>query len=293
MSKENLPAEISAVQKKFVEIVTKAQTGVVFEVESMFAMQALAKNDYLAGVATKNLPSLRNATINVASVGLSLNPVTQYAYLVPRDGAICLDVSYKGLLKLATDCGSILWGRAELVYEKDTFRYRGPSTPPEHEAEVFSDDRGKFIGVYCVAKTAEGDFLVDVMNAKEIEQVQNTSKTTNADTPWKRWFGEMAKKTIIKRASKTWPRSDKNERLAQAIQIVNEHEGIDFDQKQGEAGYLTDEQACEIDSMIVENNLDRKAFLSYMAAESVGSIKLKDYGKAIAALNQKIKAVKK
>jgi hypothetical protein len=35
----------------------------------------------------------------------------------------------------------------------------------------------------------------------------------------------MMKKTVIKRASKLWPKS---ERLDTAVQVLNEHEGIDF-----------------------------------------------------------------
>jgi len=282
-------AEISAAQAKFLQIVSKANTGVVFEVESMFAVQALSKNDCLAGIANKNLSSLRNAIINVASVGLSLNPVTQYAYLVPRDGSVCLDVSYKGLLKLATDCGSILWGRAELVYEKDTFRYRGPSTQPEHEADVFSDDRGKFVGAYCVAKTAEGDLLVDVMNAKEIEQVQNTSKTTKADTPWKKWFGEMAKKTIIKRASKTWPRSDKSERLTQAIQIVNDHDGLDLDASGEGVEYITDHQLADLNIELMDRAVDIKKFLIFAKVDALENITKKQFPSILAAVQAKAK----
>jgi recombination protein RecT len=283
-------AEIESAQKKFIDIVVKSNSGVVFEVESMFAVQAISKNDFLAGVANKNLPSLRNAIINVASVGLSLNPVTQYAYLVPRDGQVCLDVSYKGLLKLATDCGSILWGRAELVYEKDSFKYRGPATVPDHVADVFSADRGPFVGVYCVAKTAEGDFLVDIMNAAEIKQVEASSKTTKADTPWKKWFGEMAKKTIIKRASKTWPRSDKNERLAQAIQIVNDHEGIDFDQSTEGPEYISENQLDDLNVEIKDRNVDVEKFLKYAGVESLGKITTDRFPAMIAAIQVKAKS---
>jgi recombination protein RecT len=35
----------------------------------------------------------------------------------------------------------------------------------------------------------------------------------------------MLKKTVIKRASKLWPKS---ERIQQAVEVINEHEGIDF-----------------------------------------------------------------
>jgi len=279
--------EIEAAQKKFVEIVQRTSSGVVFEVESMFAMQAISKNDFLAGTANKNLPSLRNAIINVASVGLSLNPVTQYAYLVPRDGQVCLDVSYKGLLKLATDSGSILWGRAELVYEKDTFRYRGPAAIPEHEADVFATDRGVFIGVYCVAKTVEGDFLVDIMTAAEIDKVKEASKTTKADTPWRKWFGEMAKKTIIKRASKTWPRSDKNERLAQAIQIVNDHEGLDLDTSVEGPQYISESQIADLKTEIVDRGVDIDKFLKYAGVDCLEMITVDRFPAMVAAVQSK------
>ena len=279
--------EIEAAQKKFVEIVQRTSSGVVFEVESMFAMQAISKNDFLAGTANKNLPSLRNAIINVASVGLSLNPVTQYAYLVPRDGQVCLDVSYKGLLKLATDSGSILWGRAELVYEKDTFRYRGPAAIPEHEADVFATDRGVFIGVYCVAKTVEGDFLVDIMTAAEIDKVKEASKTTKADTPWRKWFGEMAKKTIIKRASKTWPRSDKNERLAQAIQIVNDHEGLDLDTSIEGPQYISENQIADLKTEIVDRGVDIDKFLVYAGVDCLEMITVDRFPAMVAAVQSK------
>src|SRR3546814_4153463 len=94
--------------------------------------------------------------INVASTGLTLNPAHGHAYLVPRDGAIVLDISYKGLIKIATDTGSVLWARAECVYGKDTFRYHGPAAMPEHEADPFSE-RGEIVGAYCIAKTPRSE----------------------------------------------------------------------------------------------------------------------------------------
>jgi len=213
-------------KKKFNEI-NAVNNFVNYDTEAMFAMQTIKKNDYLMGIANTNPESLRNAVINIAAIGLSLNPATQYAYLVPRGGDCCLDISYKGLIKLATDSGSILWAKADIVYANDKFEYNGPAMAPNHTADVFSKDRGEFTGVYCMAKTKEGDCLVDVMSAEEINQVRD--KSTARTGPWKDWFYEMAKKTIFKRASKTWPKSDKNERIAKAIDVINQHEGIEFD----------------------------------------------------------------
>ena len=52
--------------------------------ESQFAIQAISNNDYLKGVAMKNPASLQNAVINIAAIGISLNPAMKHAYLVPR-----------------------------------------------------------------------------------------------------------------------------------------------------------------------------------------------------------------
>ena len=198
-----------------------------YEKESMFAMQAITKNDYILGTAMKNPTSVRNAVINVAAVGLSLNPATKNAYLVPRDGEICLDISYMGLIKIATDTGSILWAKAEVVHESDTFIYNGPSEKPTHAADVFSTDRGDMIGVYCIAKTADNEYLVETMTAAEIQDIRAKSKGADSKySAWTNFTKEMWKKAVIKRASKTWPKTERSDRFDNAVHIVNESEGL-------------------------------------------------------------------
>lgn len=207
--------------------------GLKFETECLFAKQQLLKNDYTLKAAQSNQGSLKSAILNVAAIGISLNPSSAHAYLVPRDGAICLDISYRGLVKLATDSGSIEWAKAVLVYEGDTFTWKGPALPPEHEADVFAKDRidasdplKKLKGGYCLAKLATGEYMVDVMTADEILAVRDSSKAKNG--PWKGvWSGEMAKKTLVKRASKSWPQSNGRDRIDTAIHILNDHEGLD------------------------------------------------------------------
>ena len=222
-------------KERFESITVATCTKLAYESESMFAMQAIQKNDYIYGIANSAPDSVRNAVINVASIGLSLNPATAYAYLVPRDKRICLDISYQGLIKIATDTGSIRWAKAELVYTNDTFLYKGIAVLPVHEFNPFGD-RGEFAGVYCVAKTSDGDFLVETMTAEQIHNIRNKSEAYKAfvakkayQCPWVDFFGEMTKKTCIKRASKTWPKSQRGDRLQTAIGILNDNgEGIDF-----------------------------------------------------------------
>lgn len=204
-----------------------------FHQECLFARQQLVKSDSTLKTATNNPMSLRSAILNVPAIGLSLNPALAHCYLVPRAGAICLDISYRGLVKLATDSGAIQFAKAVLVYEGDTFEWRGPVEQPLHTADVFDANRidaadplKKLRGGYCLAKLADGTFMVDVMSAAEILEVRDSSKAK--DGPWKgRWSGEMAKKTLVKRASKSWPQSGGRERLDRAVEILNEHEGLE------------------------------------------------------------------
>ncbi len=223
---------IDKLEGHFTELTSSIESSLQFKQEALFALQAIQKNDYTMQVAMNNPASLRNAVLNVASIGLTLNPVERKAYLVPRDGAICLDISYIGMASVAVETGAIQWVQAEIVKEKDTFDYKGVDQKPLHNFKPF-EDRGKIIGTYCVVKTNAGDFLTDMMSTFECYEIRNRSKawTKSGKGPWLTDETEMMKKTVIKRASKLWPKNKQTIRLDNAIAITNEHEGIDFDEE--------------------------------------------------------------
>lgn len=193
---------------------------VKWEKESQFAIQYFQKNDFLAKTALSNPTSAQNAIINVAAIGISLNPASKLAYLVPRDGMVCLDISYMGLLHIAMESGVISWGQAKLVHANDTYESNGLDKAPTHKYNAFGD-RGEIVGVYCTVKTPAGDYLTEEMSLAEIKQVEATSKAKNG--PWKNFWSEMARKTVIKRANKYWPKAP---RLDRAIDVLNEEEGM-------------------------------------------------------------------
>jgi len=83
-------------------------------------------------------------------------------------------------------------------------------------------DRGETVGAYCIAKTHQGDVLVDIMSAPEIAKIRGAAKQ---DGVWSKWPDEMAKKAILKRSSKQWPKTDREDRLDRAIAVLNECEG--------------------------------------------------------------------
>lgn len=195
-----------------------------FEAESGFAMQSLS-SDYAMGIAMKNKQSVIDAVTNIAAIGISLNPAKKQAYLVPRDGKICLDISYMGLIDLAVATGAIKWAQAAIVYTNDNFQLRGFDEAPLHTFSPFDKNRGEIIGVYCVVKTADGEYLTHSMPISEVYAIRDRSQSykSGKSTPWKSDEGEMIKKTCIKQAYKYWPKV--NERLQNAIQYLNTESG--------------------------------------------------------------------
>jgi recombination protein RecT len=213
--------DIYGVRERFVQTCT--DQSITFEKESQYAMQIIAKSDYAIGIAMKSRQSVIDAIMNVAAIGLSLNPAKRQCYLVPRDGRICLDISYMGLIDLAIITGGIAWAKAEVVYSSHKFLLNGIDKLPTHDYNPFAkpDSRGEFVGVYVVAKMSDGAYLTDLMPVDEVNAIRDRSEAyKKGKGPWKSDYAEMAKKTIVKRAAKYWRGTDSH-RLENAIDYLN------------------------------------------------------------------------
>lgn len=228
------------------------RTGVDWNAESLFAIQALKKNDYLRKIAETNPTSVTYAMFNVAAVGITLNPARKLAYLVPRDGEVLLDISYRGLIHIARQEGAISKAKAEIVCENDHFEYRGPFREPVHQFNPFSKERGDIVGVYCHAILPDGSSMVETMPIDEVWKIRDLSMAyaRKKSGPWITFQEEMIKKTVIKRASKTWPDAP---RLAEAIQYLDQvaGEGI-IDAEGQEASPIIGE--AEYEEVALEDN---------------------------------------
>lgn len=238
----DLSALVESTRAQFVAV--RCDKSIEFDREAGFALQILRANDYLGKVAMGNKESLVAAVTNVAAIGVSLNPAEKLAYLVPRKNAICLDISYMGLLDIAQAAGAIRWGQAVIVREKDQFELQGIDKEPKHVYQPFGE-RGKIIGVYVVVKTPDGDYLTHPMPLSKVHDIRDRSEAWKAYVkdnakrcPWNTDEEEMIKKTCVKQAAKYWP---KNPRLDAAIHHLNTDggEGITLTpNKMPEAEYL-------------------------------------------------------
>lgn len=281
--------------------------GIKWEREKQFAIQALQKNESLGKTARANPISAQNAIINVAAIGISLNPASKLAYLVPRDGAVCLDISYMGLMHIAQQSGAVQWCQALVVRKNDKFKRTAIDRAPLHEFSDFSteEERGEIVGAYCVAKTAEGDYLTHTMPIAKIFGIRDRSSGWKAyvakrikSTPWATDEEQMILKTVVKQAVKYWPRRD---RLDAAIDYVNTEagEGINFNEPQKvekDVTGITPEQSDRINSILISVNSTfdslKKACLSMTGrnVESQADLTSSEADKLISSLERKLAA---
>jgi len=233
MGNNIITTALNEVKENFLAIATDE---ISYDKERSFAIQVLKTNSYLLQAAQKNPQSLQAAVINVASIGLSLNPAEKQAYLIPRNVKVAqgkwetrvfLEPSYMGLLRLATNSGSIKLVEAKVVYANDKFTDHGPGNKPSHEYQAFTD-RGAFAGVFCTAKTKDDDWLTNTLDAAQVHSIRDRSEAwkRNKSGPWATDFVEMARKTVIRQSFKYWPSSNER-RMSEAVGISNENEGFE------------------------------------------------------------------
>lgn len=244
---------------------------IAFKREMEFAMQVFSGNEYLAKVAAGNPLSTRSAVMNVSAIGITLNPAQKLAYLVPRKGKICLDISYMGLMHIAQQSGAIKWCQSAIVRKNDKFKRVGIDRAPEHEFNEFAtaEERGEMVGVYCVVKTDDGDYLTNTMRIADVYAIRDRSEAykSGKSSPWSTDEEQMILKTVVKQAAKYWPR---RERLDQAIDYVNTEggEGINFAAERGvekDVSPATDETLKAINDAMLPRDGTWDTFLPYLS----------------------------
>jgi len=181
-------------------------TGVSAQRFKRAALTALAQNDYVVKSCSRG--SIYSALMNAASAGLELHPALGQAYLVPRKGQAVLQVGYKGLIALAQRHPSIAAVDAGVIREGDEYELI-EGTHPELKIRR-SLEPGEWIAAYCITHYAGGVAVPTIMTRKAIEA--NRDKHSDAwkrggkgADVWKEHPEEMAKKTVVRKASKMWP----------------------------------------------------------------------------------------
>ena len=125
----------------------------------------------------------------------------------------------QGLMKIAERSEKVKSIAAHLVYSNEVFwikrDYEGMKF--EHES-CLTGDRGDCIGVYAVAYMRDAPTEIEFMNKDEVEVVR--AKAISG--AWGAFWGEMAKKTVMRRLIKRLP---KNPHLDEFVEVDNRNFG--------------------------------------------------------------------
>ena len=175
--------------------------------------------------------SVLGCLMTASSLGLEPNDVNGLgqAYIIPYKRTATFISGYRGLYKLALNSGEIQSITVEAVYEGDEFEYRmGDDARITHVPDINAEHSyDKLICVYCITRLNNGGIQRNVMPKSEIEKRRNVSKAKDSG-PWKDWTEEMAKKTVIRAAAKTWPLSAEKSRQVDIASAADEQAGGSF-----------------------------------------------------------------
>ena len=166
------------------------------------AQTAIQNNPDLAQVDRR---SLFGAIVRLAQDGL-LPDGREAAIVKFGDKAQAMPM-IAGILKQVRQSGEVAKVSAQVVHEHDEFVWSlGFDEDVTHKPPMLDQPRGKAIGAYATAVLKDGSRLLEVMSLEQIEKVRSVSRSKSAG-PWVQWWGEMARKTVMRRLSKRLPMS--------------------------------------------------------------------------------------
>jgi recombination protein RecT len=111
-----------------------------------------------------------------------------------------------GIIKKMRQSGELMSIVAHEVYKNDLFDYElGDEESIKHKP-FMDGDPGPIIAVYSIARLKDGTVQREVLPRWQIDEIRKASKTADSG-PWVGWYGQMARKSAIRRLSKYLPMS--------------------------------------------------------------------------------------
>ena len=225
------------------------------------AITTIRQNPKLAQCSQE---SLLGALMVSAQLGLEPGTLGQ-CYLIPYGRECQFQIGYKGMIELLRRSGQLKDIYAYSVYENDDFEITyGLDRNLIHKPNL--ENKGNFLGCYCVAILKDGAKAFEYMTKEEIETHAKKFSKTLGKGPWKTDSEPMENKTVVKKMLKWLPLS------------VEFLENIEKDDKSFK---VADTKNAE-DIEIIENNGDIINAETGEFIEEAGETKKENYDDTIA-----------
>lgn len=150
--------------------------------------------------------SWSNLVLSAIQIGITLNPFSKQAAVIPYGTSASLTIMVAGYKNLLFSNGIVKKIDTNAVCKNDEFKMRQPllreTIVDNHYFTKASEDRGEYIGGYCFFVLANGEYLGDYLPKSEIEKRKKVAKTTMV---WDAWELEMVEKTVMLYTMKNLP----------------------------------------------------------------------------------------
>ena len=187
--------------------------------------------------------SIVQAIKDAASLGLDPTGLNGEAALVPYGDKATLQPMWRGYLKRIRNSGKVVDVDCQIVYMNDDFALRLGTEPginhvpklfgeTNEETGEFLEERGGYRGIYAWALMPSGKYIIEYLPTVEINEIRDrfsqAYRRSPNDNPWTFSWGEMARKTVIRRLAKRLPAEAVDKLLiaeAMADQVADELKG--------------------------------------------------------------------
>ena len=159
--------------------------------------------------------SVLNCLLTSAKYGIL--PDGRNAHLIPYGEDCQLQFDYKGFVHILVRDGVAKKVYCETICANDKFTWKNGAVV-NHE---ISFPRGDILGVYCDITLPDGNHQYELMDKEEIDKIKSCSKGGSyPNSPWNKFYSEMAKKSVFRRATK-WLKLSPD--VMDALQADNEN----------------------------------------------------------------------
>ena len=125
-------------------------------------------------------------------------------------------MGYRGYIELARRSGQLKSIHAQAVYEGDDYDTWEDETGQHFKFRANPEAKhedAKLRYVFCTAHLNDGGFVFEQMSKAEVDDIRKRSKASNVG-PWVTDYEMMARKTVIRRASRYLPMSTELQQAA-------------------------------------------------------------------------------
>lgn len=153
--------------------------------------------------------SIIKSALQCAQDGLL--PDGREAAFVKRGGTCSYSPMVAGIIKRLYNSGQVVKISTDVVYSADDFEHgRKDGVDYLHHVKSLKGDRGDVIAAYAEITTSKGVVMSEIMTAADIAAVRAKGA---ANGPWRDFFGEMARKSVLRRLAKRLPISADDRRV--------------------------------------------------------------------------------